>query len=614
MDFAANSIPVFPCVEDGKAPACPNGLYDATTDVEKINGWWQQNPNYNLALCPENAGWLVLDADPGAELGSLDLPPTYEVESPRGGSHLYYSGSARSSVQTLAPHLDTRGRGGYVLVPPSRVGGKAYRVRHARPIGPVPQWCLDNLERSDQRVAAAIADADLPANVDRGRNLLLDYVRRNHVSIEGQGGDNRLYEVACELLNLGLSPDTALLLLEETWNPHCLPPWSDAELRSKIDNASRYAQNEPGAWAVAPAAETFDRAILDRIASEAKTQEPRSRFHPDDESEMESAPEPKWIVPGLLPEAATVLWFGPTGSFKSFLVQDVLMSVSCGVETFGLAPLLTGPVFYAALEGRNAIKKTRRLAWKVARSVDALPAFYVMRAPMVSSQEEIQEFGDQITKRLAGRKPALIAIDTVSKSMMGLNENDAGDAGRFIKFCDSLVEHFGCTVIAVGHTGKDGERGHRGSSAFPAGFDTQIETKATRATKAVEVWARQHKDAPEPTEPWLFEGKEVGQSLVFSLTEAENYKTLVGKNDAVSPRIVGKALQELNAYGTEQSVSTTVLASALDTPIEKEPEEQREARVARLVRSLRAMAKGKLEAYVTRAGSELHWFLPGKAV
>ena len=138
LAYARLGIPIFPCVVNGKRPACPNGFKDATTNEDIINRWWAQ-ADYNLALEPDKAGWCVIDIDPrhrGDESWERvttelhDMVTTRTVITPSGGRHLYFHGSLPSTVGKLGPGLDTRGRGGYVLVPPSVIDGREYRDLH----------------------------------------------------------------------------------------------------------------------------------------------------------------------------------------------------------------------------------------------------------------------------------------------------------------------------------------------------------------------------------------------------------------------------------------------------------------------------------------------------
>lgn len=617
IEWAKAGIPVFPCLVGDKLPACANGFYGATTDLGQIDAWWGQ-ADYNLALSPQAAGWGVIDieadgeADWARETAALDLPETYEVRTPRGGRHLYFAGEVHPSVRKLfkGAAIDTRGIGSYILLPPSIVNGKPYEVLHERDIAPLPAWIPDRLRAATEQHATAYDEADDPGNIARARTLLTGYVSAKDVAIEGQGGNNRTYQVACEVLNLGCSPHTAHALIEEIWNPHCIPPWPSDELATVIGNASTYAQNEAGAWASAPAKETFGTA-LDKLIAESKSEpERRSRFYFEDETEMEQGEEPRWIIPQLIPERASVLMYGPTQSYKSFIALDMLLGVSTNTETCGSLPEITGPCFYGAIEGRWDVKRARRQAWKIARDVSEAPDFYVGTAPIIAVPGEAQEFGEQIVARCAGRSPRLVVLDTAAKVMAGLNENDAKDASRLMQFCDSLVENLGCTVIAIGHTGKDGERGVRGSSALHAGFDTVIEIKAHRETKAVAMQVLKHKNAPEPDKPWTFEGRVVGPSLVFFPTDLSAHKMLTQSNDTFNAKRVGAALQKLNAYGEEQAVTSTVLASTILEPDENQSADEHQETVARGARTLGQLARGKLEAYAVRQGRELRWFLP----
>jgi hypothetical protein len=601
LAYAEASIPVFPCVVGGKAPATAHGFQDATTSIEQIDAWWGE-ADYNLALCPENAGWCVIDLDPDCD--DLDVPDTYEVKTPRG-AHLYFKGSLPPTTGELGEHIDTRGVGSYVLVPPSIVDGKTYEVLHDRDIAELPAWVAERVQRPDERRGSSVSQPDLGTARARARSHLASLVQRGDVAIVGRGGDTRTFQLACELLNLGVSSETARELLEEIWNPHCLPPWTSDELAVKVDNAVRYAQNEPGAWGVEPAETTF-RGALDKLAKEKNSPAQRSRFHAEDETEQEEGKDPSWLIKDLFPELSTILTVGQSGSYKSFLMLDLALCLATGKSWCGSQPLQMGPVFYAASEGRHSLKKARRRAWKTAKEFDGgIPDFFVMPTPIVAYPEDCQEFGDEIARRCGDRKPAIIFLDTVAKCMAGLNENDAGDAGRFVKFCDSLVDAFGCSVVAVHHqSDKDGASVVRGSSALRAGFDSLIHVKAHRATKAVEMRVLQHKDADEPEYPWTFEGKVVGPSLVFQPTTPDEHRALTGEATGLDRKSVGAMLKSLNAIGPSNAVTTHVLAMSLV------PAGSSDDLIKTMTRSLTTLGRGKLEAYCQRQGRDLTWFLP----
>jgi Bifunctional DNA primase/polymerase, N-terminal len=147
LDYAKRGIPVFPVTPTAKKkPFTTNGLYDATTDENQVRTWWKQWPKAMIgAPTGEKSGFWVLDPDVDAaknlngpvELNKLltihgPLPPTRGATTPRGHHYHFRMNGAdiRNSSSKIAPGIDVRGTGGYVVLPPS-----------VRNTGAVYQWC-----------------------------------------------------------------------------------------------------------------------------------------------------------------------------------------------------------------------------------------------------------------------------------------------------------------------------------------------------------------------------------------------------------------------------------------------------------------------------------------
>src|ERR1700722_8100171 len=85
--------------------------------------------------------------------------------------------------------------------------------------------------RAPAREHAAVAAAvdvvlDTPGSIVRARQFLRGCVKSGHVAVSRQGGDDETYKIAVEIQrDLGLSPEKALELMAEEFNPHCIPPW-----------------------------------------------------------------------------------------------------------------------------------------------------------------------------------------------------------------------------------------------------------------------------------------------------------------------------------------------------------------------------------------------------
>jgi Bifunctional DNA primase/polymerase, N-terminal/Primase C terminal 1 (PriCT-1) len=157
LRLAGSGRPVFPCQPGGKAPLgelVPHGLNDATTDARQIRAWFAAEPAANLGLRTGAVSRLVVldvDGDEGTEsLRALErefgaLPPTTSVKTPSGGSHYYFQHPGReikNSAGQVGDHLDVRGDGGYVLVPPSIIDGRFYTPDDHTAPASLPSWLL----------------------------------------------------------------------------------------------------------------------------------------------------------------------------------------------------------------------------------------------------------------------------------------------------------------------------------------------------------------------------------------------------------------------------------------------------------------------------------------
>lgn len=135
--YANTGLRVFPLQPGRKDPyPASHGCLDATSDQDQIISWWTHRPNANIGIA---TGHLVdvidIDGPDGVhswvELGD-GLPPILgTVSTPRdGGSHLYVPATGRGNKARIYPGIDYRGRGGYVVAPPSTLAVDPARTYH----------------------------------------------------------------------------------------------------------------------------------------------------------------------------------------------------------------------------------------------------------------------------------------------------------------------------------------------------------------------------------------------------------------------------------------------------------------------------------------------------
>ena len=139
LAYAASGWPAFPCKPGEKVPDTLRGFKDATTDPAVIRAWWQARPDRNLAIATGAPGPDVLDVDVKPDgsgfaafnrlkLAGLLTGARALVRTPSGGLHAYFTGTGQPSGRLPRHFLDFKAAGGYVLAPPSAVGGRPYEL------------------------------------------------------------------------------------------------------------------------------------------------------------------------------------------------------------------------------------------------------------------------------------------------------------------------------------------------------------------------------------------------------------------------------------------------------------------------------------------------------
>jgi len=603
--YATEGMPVFPCVVNGKEPATAHGLKDATIDLAVIDAWWSE-ADYNVALCPDDCGWLVVDLDTPkqkkdgtwtedgretwaklqAEHGAAE---SYTVTSPRGGRHIYYEGSGRSTVQSaLGPGVDSRGVGGYVLLPPSVVDGKPYVANNAE-IEPLPAWVSNMLATSVREAREVTTDLDAPASIDRVKRLLASAAP----AVEGEGGDDATYRLACRVRELGVSEETANDLMA-TWNERCEPPWEPDELADKIAHAYDYAQNGEGAWAVEAASSMFGGYAPP--ADEKPAPSKWKLYFPKDQ---DAWPEPEWLIPGLLPKQGLAMIYGKPGTWKTFAALDLTLGLAAGLPTWGSSAAAPAPVLYLAGESPRGIGKSRRPAWQIFRGVErvALDETFAIGPDMPKAYDPLQVRDMVEAVQATGYAPKIVVVDTLARFAAGLDENAAKDMGNAVEALDFIAKAFDCLVLVLHHAGANTDR-VRGSSVIEGAFDTMIEAERFKGLPALALWVRKQKDAPERAQPLTFEVRSFGGSAVLSPTTPEEHARLVESPDAISQAKVGAALVKLGAMSLQASVSAHVVANELLPPNEVEGVEERQEAIEAMARLLKRRARKDLSAYV----------------
>ena len=202
----------------------------------------------------------------------------------------------------------------------------------------------------------------------------------------------------------------------------------------------------------------------------AKAKEDRFKVYSAEEFVVRS--KAAWFIKGVLPRANFGVFYGASGSGKSFFVFEMMAAIARGIAWRGLKTA-KAKILWIAAEGQEDMRK-RVFGYCMEHGID--PADFEMKfisnAPNLLDIKDVKALVKQI--KAAGEFD-VIAIDTLAQVMPGGNENSGEDMGKVMGHCLAITRQTGAMVGAVHHSGKDETRGARGWSGLRAACDFEFE-------------------------------------------------------------------------------------------------------------------------------------------
>jgi hypothetical protein len=263
LDYLGRGFAVLPQRAGDKRPCVRWKPYQERLPTrEEVTDWLAREfPDAGLAVVlGPVSGLLVMDVDGPEAHAELVKRLGIEPVAPKvlSGSgkpsryHLFFRHPAvatRAKITPWHPKLEFRGNKGIVVLPPSlHRSGQRYRWAPGQSLDDlalpdVPDAVLEALSERAAKDAGQTQQADrpvlTPAELTSVQKRARAYLAKLPPAIEGQGGDQQTFTAACTLVvGFGLSPDDALPLLKE-YNRRFQPPWAEAELLHKLQEADR---------------------------------------------------------------------------------------------------------------------------------------------------------------------------------------------------------------------------------------------------------------------------------------------------------------------------------------------------------------------------------------
>ena len=470
---------VFPVAPGAKDPLVK--WRDASSiDHGQIDAWWGRWPDANIGIDCGFSDLVVVDVD---DRGSIELMVddlgvrvdevgTLRADTPRGGMHVYFQAGdepIRNSQSALAPKVDVRGDGGYVLAAPSVTEDGVYSWANSG--HPVPM--LDRLAYACARpawepAADTYEPAPDPPPADSMAARWAEAALNGEVDAVAAAPDGtrnaRLFEAGLKLYGIvkggHLDGPTVTSILMSVGVDRA------GQSRHEADHTLR------SAW---------ERSISrgpDDWRETARLVDPPRLDGPDDGepgfqvlnlSQLADLPAPRWVLENRIPEGLTWL-IGHPKVGKSFIALDWAATVAAGGQR----------VLYMAGEGVHGFAK-RVLAWADAHPGATLDTLGVVpTVPRLLDPASVATF----YRTLRRFRPDLVVVDTWSRATPGANENDHGDMSLAIDHIDKARDAYGCSVMVVHHTNVSGVRA-RGHTSLEGAADAIWHVKRDSAAPDV---------------------------------------------------------------------------------------------------------------------------------
>lgn len=448
-----------PCPSgEGKHPRISGWQREGTSDLDQIASWAGSWSVTNWGVVADNL--VVIDVDP--RNGGDDsmvllrhmLPATLTQDTGGGGVHYVYrlpeGVTLHNGRKSWRPGVDVLSGNTQFLVAPSRhKSGGVYSWRDSTvPIETLPSDVLSILSTGASSTTGGSTTAS-------GQDLsgVINGLP------EGER-DRGLFAACCRWRRLGLGRGEVEALAQLAAS-RCVPPFPTPQAMAKVEQAFKQDHDDdldPAfvAWAEG-AAKAKPASILDAMRA--------ALLAPSD---LESLPDPEWLIDGILPKSSMSVLYGSPGLGKTFIALDWALRIGGGLGWLG-RDVKAGTVLYVYAEGVYGLKN-RRAAWVQSTGLaDPVDVRFFPRAVPLLDDDWVEALTD-LCREL---QPTLVVFDTLARATAGGDENSAKDMGRAVAACDAIRDATGAAVMLVHHTGKDGLN-YRGSSAIEGAADTML--------------------------------------------------------------------------------------------------------------------------------------------
>ena len=529
--YIAAGVPVFPCREEAsegvdhstgeviefseKAPYNSDGLKGATTSARIIGIWFgERYPGAAIGIpTGEKLGGWVLDLDTHGDrdghkwLQEMEaihgaLPPTARASTANGGTHIFFRHvDGIRNRAAIAPGVDTRGEGGYVLGPGSTMAdGRSYRwvdwTGDGLPeFADAPEWLVDMVKtkapsaepQPTQKREYTYQPEDSGAARYASKSFDMELNKLSSAP-KGQRGQ-QLFASACSIGEFVAGghisrSDAEAGLIDAARSNGLVATDGERQCWDKIKRGLDKTANSPrqiperghendnssDPEAVAKMVERMKAKELARASDtapdpapepvEPTTPKKRERFELTWFDAIEEGKPKETILKGWLGVGEFTTISGLPGTGKSVVTTDLACHIAAGMDWHGIK-VQQGLVIYVAAE-RKKLTERRMMAFRKHHGVKDVPLLVV--GGMLDFTRDLKDAEAIVgvireAETVTGQKCVWVIVDTLTRVFGAGDQNASKDMVKFVRSCDHILTETKAHVTAIHHSSWNGERG-----------------------------------------------------------------------------------------------------------------------------------------------------------